>query len=333
VKTAVIGVALSFVVGGGVLAQQPIEWKQTINLAKGLNLPKDLKLDILGIEPGSTYAEAKAVLERLLAESRPARPPAPAAKQAPPPAAKGPAIPGVLPVTPLGQSDAQRLGTVRNLDQQSQDELSGVDRSPPLVETNTVIRLPVPGGGSITANFIGELRLKRELPGAGPQKILDNMTVSLSAPSSGHQVLAVARSLHYSNQPDQPRVSELVAQLKSKYGPSPQVEDKAGSAVVYLFQFDDGQPVTRPNSVIQRCYPIGSGMRAQDLPDINKTGNCDVILSVEIRYGISKDHASAIIFTLSDNERAKANWGADFAYFDAYVREYQARTRGAAPKL
>ena len=48
---------------------QTIQWKQSINLPKGLNLPKDVKADILGIELGDSYDELKPKLDALLKES------------------------------------------------------------------------------------------------------------------------------------------------------------------------------------------------------------------------------------------------------------------------
>jgi hypothetical protein len=52
-----------------------------------------------------------------------------------------------------------------------------------------------------------------------------------------------------------------------------------------------------------------------------------------VQFGISRDHARYITFTLSDLERTKANSAADFAFVQSYVRSMQERTRGTAPKL
>jgi hypothetical protein len=70
-----------------------------------------------------------------------------------------------------------------------------------------------------------------------------------------------------------------------------------------------------------------------DIPRINQGGGCDVVFVVEFQLGMSSDHAKYIKMTLSDNERTKANVGADFAFFDAYARDLQARSRGTPPKL
>lgn len=48
--------------------QQGIEWKQTLNIPKGQNLSRE-RADILGIEIGDTYAEAKAKLQKLVLEA------------------------------------------------------------------------------------------------------------------------------------------------------------------------------------------------------------------------------------------------------------------------
>jgi hypothetical protein len=48
---------------------EDIQWAQVTNLPKGLNLPKDVTVDVLGIELGEAYASAKAKLERLHRDS------------------------------------------------------------------------------------------------------------------------------------------------------------------------------------------------------------------------------------------------------------------------
>jgi hypothetical protein len=48
---------------------------------------------------------------------------------------------------------------------------------------------------------------------------------------------------------------------------------------------------------------------------------------------MSNDHAYSVLFTLSDNERTKANVVADFTFFENYARDLQARSQGVAPKL
>lgn len=59
----------------------------------------------------------------------------------------------------------------------------------------------------------------------------------------------------------------------------------------------------------------------------------DALLEVQISFGISPDHASSIIFGLSDNDRMKMNLAADYAYVSDHIRGLQERTRGSAPKL
>lgn len=58
-------VVLTGLLTGTADAQQQIEWKQVINTAKGANLPKDVKGDILGIELGESFASARPKLEAL----------------------------------------------------------------------------------------------------------------------------------------------------------------------------------------------------------------------------------------------------------------------------
>lgn len=46
-----------------------VQWKQSQNLEKGINFPEGVTGDILGIEIGDSYADAKAKLEKMKAES------------------------------------------------------------------------------------------------------------------------------------------------------------------------------------------------------------------------------------------------------------------------
>src|SRR4051812_38511554 len=60
---------LSASFSGSLYAQQTIVWKQTTNTPKGLNLPKDVKGEMLGVELGDPYSEARAKLEALRQDS------------------------------------------------------------------------------------------------------------------------------------------------------------------------------------------------------------------------------------------------------------------------
>lgn len=56
-------------------AQQQHQWKPASTIPKGANMPAGVKADILGIELGATFAEAKAALQKLAAEGeQPRRP-------------------------------------------------------------------------------------------------------------------------------------------------------------------------------------------------------------------------------------------------------------------
>ena len=117
---AVGGIMLALAGAGAAHAQKQIEWKQVYNMPKGLNQPKGVSLDILGIELGDTYAEVKAKLTKLLAET--AAPPKPQAAPAPS---------GQI---SQGQADAARLGALEGLERQQNDIMSGVSNRPPMEE-------------------------------------------------------------------------------------------------------------------------------------------------------------------------------------------------------
>jgi hypothetical protein len=305
IMSQLAAIAAAWLAMTGISTAQQVEWKQTINLPKGLNLPAGVKANILGIELGDGYAEAKAKLQKLLAES----PPPPKAKQ------------------------TNDLVLQMELDTAAQ--ISGADRSPPFQEIKRITFFTPPGGGPrIEISYPGQFRLKRELPGKGARKIEDNLIVLLSAPSSGNQVLAIQRNVHFFEQNDQPRISEIVANLKQKFGASPFVF-KGNGGDSYIYQFDNGAQFKATDLI--SCGP-GIGVNTDDtnerkLKDMNGRGNCDVLLSVSINHGISPDHASSMSFLLADNERAKQNLTADYAFFRAYMKSLQDKVRGAAPKL
>jgi hypothetical protein len=300
-------VAAATIALSGVAPAQQVEWKQMINLPKGLNLPKGVHANILGIELGDSYAEAKAKLQKLLAE-------------APPPKAK-------VIKDPMLRMELENAA-----------EMSGADTRPPIRETKRTIFVNARGGGPrIEISYVGMIQLTRELPGAGSQKIQDGLILEFSAPSSGHQVVAIDRRVIYSAQGDQPLVSDLVQALKKKFHDRPYIA-ASNSGQTQIYVFNNGQPVVAPpgDSGIGACgirYAMNSMNQARELNRINANGQCDVSLDISINYGISKNHASALTFVLTDNERGKQNLAADYAFFSGYVKSLQEKVRGAAPKL
>jgi hypothetical protein len=97
----------------------------------------------------------------------------------------------------------------------------------------------------------------------------------------------------------------------------------------YVWQFDNGRPVKRDLT----CSEQHGQSDENWLPNINASGNCDVLLTIMFNYGISPDHAQYMRFILSDVERTRLNLTADFAYVRDFIHNYQASTRGATPKL
>ncbi|MEA2950917.1 MAG: hypothetical protein QOJ96_437 [Alphaproteobacteria bacterium] len=275
---------------------ETMQWKQTLNLPKGMNLPKDVKADILGIEPGDTYAELKPKLEALLKES------------------------------------VRQLPPQRTRAQKRASEGMGNDDSPPMTEESTTLRFPTPGGVVELEPYAAVINLKRELPGTGKPTITDLLTIYLSGPASGHQVLGVVRVLSYNANEDQPRISEIIPRLAEKYKSSPQTFT-AGPGAIYRFQFDNGRAIAPSGASATTCQPVYNIDKADYVPQINRDGTCDVVLSVSVYPGLTADHAKRIEFALGDNERAKANLTADFGFLDAYVRDMQGKAKGVAPKL
>jgi hypothetical protein len=204
----------------------------------------------------------------------------------------------------------------------------GESQGGPITEKTVQFRLDAPGG-YITASYVGEVHVMRKMKGSTPQNITDVLELHFSAPSSGHQLMSIKRTIVYDVPADQPRVSELLALLKAKFKADPQrvTENK------YRFQFNDGRIHTPAKVDYLACRPVMAARSSSMVPEINRTGDCDVVMEVDIGFGISPEHAKRVDFVLSDNERVKLNAGADYAFFESYVRDLQSRTKGNAPKL
>jgi len=271
-------------------AQSEVEWTQTISTPKGATIPRE-QADMIGIELGDTYAEAKAKLLKLFEEGIQPRK-------------------VQMPVPPFSSVPVV-----------------------PVKETKSTFRFQAPGASKIvTAGYVSQLRMERQTKGTGSRSIDETLDVFLSAPASGHQVIGIGRSLYYYNESDQPRISELLAQVSAKLKGSPLVEEQTEQGF-YTYQFNNGKVVAAPKSKRTDCRPSHELKDASSLPAINQAGDCDAIFHIKIGFGISRDHAKYIYFTLSDNDRTKANLGADFAFVQNYIQKMQEGTRGATPKL
>lgn len=286
--------------GAGWANGQSIEWAQVTNLPKGMNMPPGTKADILGIEAGASYAEVKPILDALLKEGRP-------------------------------QPKPNREMTTGAILNQFLSETTGASSSPPIEETKRTIYLDVPGGSRIQGTYVARFLLDRKMPGSTNQDISDSLIIDLSAPSSGHQVLNIERTIIYPTHADQPKISDVVAALKEKFKTTP-LSDPALKK--YTFVFNNGAPAATP---AQRSCSAGADNSTfsseADISNINPKRACDVVISLSYRQGISSDHASAIWFYLSDYERSKANKTTDYGFFASYVEKLRGQTRGKPPKL
>jgi hypothetical protein len=277
-KNYLAGAALLIATSCVAQAQQETEWKQVLNMPKGQSMPRE-GAEILGIELGDSYAEAKAKLEKLGTESAP----------------------------------QNRSGS-------------------PLKETSLTFRLQPQGASQVTAlSFVSVILLGRTMPGVS-RPYEDNLQVYFSAPSSGHQVKGIERSISYNAEGDQPRVSEIIGRLKEKMKVEPQFYESRETAE-YVFQFNDGKAFTPPRTPVNECHAAFEVKDSASISSINPKGICDAVMIVKVNFGISRDHAKYILFRLGDNERTKANLTADFGFIREYVRALQERSKGAPPKL
>lgn len=181
-----VAVAMALCVSAPSYAQQNIEWKQTVNVPKGKHVPAG-RADILGIEFGDTYAEAKAKLEKLETESK-----------------KGKPDPSAC------SSTAQYM------------RLCGEASEPSITEGESLFNIRGPNHSAMTARYVSLLEFKRSLPGAGSEKIVETIKLHLSAPSSGHQVVGIERDMFYP-EADQPQIGAVLDAVQKKYEASPRV--------------------------------------------------------------------------------------------------------------
>lgn len=271
-----------------------IVWKTVLETPKGLNLPSGIQPDILGIAIGDTLEEVRTKLEALDPEAM---------------SASGIAMPDTGDVAAMAQYMAQKR--------------AGVDMSAPFQEQITSLYMQ--GPTPIEANYISGMTLEREVEGDASEYI----SVTFSAPSSGSQAIAISRRLELRDQNNQVRISQLIDALAQRFGSAPDML----STGQYKYQFDDGKRVAPQGGY--DCFNFAEtwGTSANTLENINPDGTCDVGYDISFGLGISDEHARSVTFALYDNERAKANLGADFRFFDDYVEQVRAGTGGAVPAL
>lgn len=207
-------------------------------------------------------------------------------------------------------------------------------RNSPLRESEVSFEMRSPGTVTrIKANYVSKLVMERTLPSQSGKGAHEQITLRFSAPSSGQQVTSIRRSLSYYAEIDQPRISELIAQLSQKMKTQPQTfqYDKDNR---YLFQFSKGEPfLPKVRQRDPQCHAHTEIPTEEHVSSINKDGTCSIAMFLFANFGMSRDNARSLTFTLADNDRVKSTAGADYAFFNDYLRSLQERTKGNTPKL
>lgn len=258
-----------------------IQWTQTQNIEKGVNFPDGITGDILGIEIGDSYADAKAKLEAIKADSPP----------------------GFV------------KGTQAKIQEFTQE-----------------MYLPLPSGQRIEVSSPAMLQLKRDWAGNGKLAVSETINVVISAPSSGQQAHAVERLIHYNDQADQISVPDMLASLKKKFGPEPVLIHSGSETATYLWRFDNRVPVTTKPAPSSCYFSTITPVNEDDIPNLNRTGDCDAAIEVQFNFGISEKHAKSVWIKIFDTDRIKSNLTADFGFLDSYVNELRKKA-APAPKL
>lgn len=203
---------------------------------------------------------------------------------------------------------------------------------PRIQEYQYEIFLPLPGGQRVTVRYVGAMKVEITRMGTKPS---ESIHVGLSAPSSGHQVVAVERHISYSAQAEQPRISAVLESLTGRMG-SVHRTDAFSSGVHHIHRFDDGRALGADTPWPSwGCDPVQAhgNVAEADLYRINNDGTCDVVFKTEFGFGLSDDHARSIWFKLGDNARARENFTADYQFFRDYVATLQNSAGADAPKL
>jgi hypothetical protein len=247
-------------------AQTDFQWKQTTSILKGQNMPAGIKADVLGIELGTNFTDAKATLEKLAAEGEPPR--------------------------------------------------------EPVQLRNMTVTLSSGAGAPVEGKYVGQAILNRTLPSQRSQKPDDTITLDFSAPSSGQQVIRIARTLVYNDPADQPKMADIVAALDKKFGTAAQVNDLGPETDRHQYAFANGAAI----SFLQ----VPEGQRLNFCP---VSGRCAVEVRVDLRRGISPDRVSKMEVVISDNARETANKKSDESFFENYFRELSKGSSAAPPKL
>ncbi len=202
-----------------------------------------------------------------------------------------------------------------------------------LKEEQRFFRVPIATGTFLETKYPSKIIV--EISRRSPRQS-DTITVLLSAPSSGAQVIGLDRLIQRYDHKDQIRIKDYLAAISEKFAAIPTVTMSSNKAIYYRYHYDNGQAVTAPENASMTCpvsYWMGLGNLERDLSKINTGGSCDIILDVQFNLGISKDHAAAVWFKLLDADRAKANQQADYQFIRDYLGRLQQQTSGAAPKL
>lgn len=258
-----------------------IQWRQTQNIEKGVNFPDGFPADILGIEIGDGYADAKTKLEAIKADI-------------PPGAVKG---------------------TGAKIQEFTQE-----------------MYLPLPSGGRIEVSSPAMLQLTRDGLGNGKLSVSETINVVISAPSSGQQVHALERHMHYHDQADQISVPQMLDSLKQKFGPEPVTIYSGSESATYLWRFDNKKPVTTKPGLSTCYFSPTTPLNEDDIPKLNRNGDCDAAIEAQINFGISDQHAKYVKILMFDTDRIKSNLTADFGFLDTYVSELRKKA-APAPKL
>ena len=192
--------------------------------------------------------------------------------------------------------------------------------------TETYFRIPTGGNAFLQTKYPSQLRLDM---GA------DAITVHVSSPASGAEVFGLSRIIHIQDNTKQVEIDKFLPTLAAKYGSTPVNVNLGRKASHYLIQYDEKQATQPAYQDYQRCSASTMsywGRKEEDVKDINRNGNCDVVIDIQFNFGISNNHARTIWYHIADLERAEATIGADYQYFRDYVESLKSGG-GDAPKL
>jgi hypothetical protein len=179
---------------------------------------------------------------------------------------------------------------------------------------------------------IGSTQFTNSLSGSGNKGgFQESLSVAFSSPLTGGQAISIQRSMRSLSREEAPRITELLAALKSKYGEGVS-KNFPGAALSHMWFFKDGKSV-KCNAMCDSV--ISSGYTPTGIKDYVKQGQYPYDIRIVLYVyadGTFRERVSSVGLDLVDVKRRSMAADADIKFMNAANREAK-KTPGALPNL